>query len=441
MINTNIFDGDVKIIDLNALTYFLNKLREESSNKYILSSNVVTNSDINSIFDKVIDTLYGQITDDNTILLFNNLQNDIYTLKYVDSGGNSLNNYSDICTLSINGENVEYLDFIKENIPPYQAEAIGIYNSNDEKVGTIQIDNFKPEFGERLYRFGLLSDVHDYEGSPAEASDDFFKVLDLFNSKEDVELTCICGDITQDGTEEEYEFYSNDVKRFSPNTPVYATPGNHDATREGLNEEWWNKYVGTPRTFEFSKTLANGSVDHFLFLGMYYWNFYNAYLPEDIEWLSNKLEEYKNDRCFVFTHLFFPDRAGNMNNVYPSYNWLAGEQLDILRGLNDRYVNSIWFSGHSHWKWELQKYQDRANIYRVYDSKNKPISGWNVHVPSCAQPIDSNGSSREQKNLEAQGAVVDVYENYIDIRGIDIKNNKYLPIATYRLDTIKMNVE
>jgi hypothetical protein len=30
---------------------------------------------------------------------------------------------------------------------------------------------------------------------------------------------------------------------------------------------------------------------------------------------------------------------------------------------------------------------------------------------------------------------MDVYENYIDIRAIDLKNNKYLPIGTYRLDT------
>lgn len=37
--------------------------------------------------------------------------------------------------------------------------------------------------------------------------------------------------------------------------------------------------------------------------------------------------------------------------------------------------------------------------------------------------------------LEAEGGVMDVYENYVDIRGINLKNEKYLPIATYRLDT------
>ena len=42
--------------------------------------------------------------------------------------------------------------------------------------------------------------------------------------------------------------------------------------------------------------------------------------------------------------------------------------------------------------------------------------------------------------LESEGAIVDVYENYIDIRGMDLKNEKYLPIAQYRLDTTLVEI-
>ena len=133
------------------------------------------------------------------------------------------------------------------------------------------------------------------------------------------------------------------------------------------------------------------------------------------------------------THLFFPTRAGNLNNIYPSGNWLGGTQLTTIQALNDRYKNAIWFSGHSHWKWYLQKYQDNANIYRNN-------CGWCVHVPSCASPIDSDGTSRVEKPLESEGAIVDVYDNYIDIRGMDLKNQKYLPIAQYRLDTTLIDI-
>jgi hypothetical protein len=35
----------------------------------------------------------------------------------------------------------------------------------------------------------------------------------------------------------------------------------------------------------------------------------------------------------------------------------------------------------------------------------------------------------------SEGAVIEVYDNHIDILGIDFANDKYLPIGTYRLNT------
>lgn len=55
----------------------------------------------------------------------------------------------------------KYKDFINVNIAPYAANHIGVYDKNGNKIGCIPIDGFKPEYGERLYRFGLISDVHN----------------------------------------------------------------------------------------------------------------------------------------------------------------------------------------------------------------------------------------------------------------------------------------
>lgn len=410
----------------------------------------------------------GNISTDNTITLLSNLiSNGVYTLKYEDSAGVPIDNFSDICTLTVSDNDAVYSDFIEENIPPYLSEYIGVYNESGSRVGYILISNFKPSFGERLYRFGLLSDVHDYDESDAYPSDDFNEALSVFNDKETVEFTCICGDITQNGTEAELQKYQTDVQTYSPNTPVYTTTGNHDCVQgaTAINETLWRTYTGQDICFELSKTLSNGKTDHFLFFGMTSWSLGSSGTPyndTNITWLSNKLESYKNERCFVFTHLFFPDRAGNLGKIYPYYNWLGGSQLTRIQALCDKYVNSIWFSGHSHWKWYLQKYEDNANIYRAYDLTGKPTCGWCVHVPSCASPIDSDYSStgtssslaptfsttgRVSKPLESEGAVVDVYENYVDIRGIIFKGpndsdyvDKYAPIATYRLDTTLFNV-
>jgi hypothetical protein len=381
----------------------------------------------------------GEILDDNTIkLLSSMLKNGTYTLRYEDVGGNIIENFQDITTLTITNTDATYSDFINVNIPPYLAESIGVYDVTNERIGSIPLEFFKPAFGERLYRFGLLSDVHDYEGSVAEPSDDFRRALKLFNDKEDVEMTCICGDISENGTTAEFQMYAQDVVAQSPDTPVYTTTGNHDCPQGGspINYVQWEAYTGHSLTFEVNRPLDNGTVDHFLFLGMSRWNFSQPYEATSLNWLEDKLKNYKNERCFIFTHLFFPDCAGNFKEIYPSYNWLSGSQLTKLEEMRDKFKNTIWFSGHSHWKWYLQKFEDTANVCRKYNNDNKPDSGWTVHVPSCACPIDSDGiTSRVSKPLESEGAVVDVYENYVDIRGIDLKNNLYLPIATYRLDT------
>ena len=348
-----------------------------------------------------------------------------YTLKYVDGDGEPLEDYADICTISID-QMATYEDFIDANVAPYSADAIGIFDTAGEKVGSIVINGIKADNSGLLYSIGMLSDVHI---GVETATDDFVNALNFFK-KANTEFTCICGDISENGSEEEWGVYQTIVEANS-SKPVYTTTGNHDCPNSGtIDEALWNIYTGQNLTFEVTK----GS-DHFLFLGMSTWNFTNAYTESNIKWLENKLEEYRNERCFVITHLFFPDRAGNMLNIYPSYNWLAGTQLTTLQTMRDRYKNTIWFSGHSHWKWSLQQYDDDANICR------NPESGWSVHVPSCAKPIDSNGTSREDRYAQSEGAVINVYENHIDILGVDFISGKYLPIATYRLDTTLQEVE
>lgn len=425
----------------NNLTIFLQEIADAI--RYVKgTSDPINPQDFANLILSLAEKILGNIDDNNVITLLSNMvADDTYTLKYNDKNNNVIENFADICTLTVNGTDVSYNDLIDVNIPPYLAESIGVYTSEGTRIGMIEITKFKPNFGERLYRVGLLSDVHDYEGSSAEPSDDFRTALSLFNNKEDVVMTCITGDISQNGTTSEFQMFKDDVEALSPTTPVYTTSGNHDCGSGSggeINEATWSAYTGQKLVFELSRTLDNGKTDHFLFLGMSSWSLGSngtPYSTENIDWLETKLKEYRNERCFVFTHLFFPDRAGNLNEIYPSYNWLQGTQLTRLQSLCDKYTNSIWFSGHSHWKWYLQKYQDRANIYRKYNDDGTPSCGWCVHIPSCASPIDSNGSTRVEKPLESEGGVLDVYENYVDIRGIDLKNNLYLPIATYRLDT------
>ena len=346
-----------------------------------------------------------------------------------------------------------YESFINSNVAPYSAAAIGIFNSNGELINKINIDGFKPSYTDRLFRFGILSDVHNNNVGSQSNEDiaDLTNALSVLNSIESVNMTCICGDITQGGRPAQFAVYRDTVSTNSPNTPVYTTTGNHDCPSSGgLLDTDWEPYTGNAKTFEIIKQIGGKNVP-FLFLGMNLYSLGDAgtpYLDTDLDWLEEKLEEYRNERVFVITHLFFPTKAGNFKQIYPSTNWLGGSQLERLQAMNERYLNSIWFSGHSHWKWYLQKYEDKANVYRSYDDNGNPTCGWTVHIPSCASPIDSNGvSSRVSKPLESEGGIVDVYSDYIVLRGIVFKKesdseytNKYEPIAQYKLDTTLITI-
>ena len=353
-----------------------------------------------------------------------------------------------------------FTDLIKNNVAPYSASKIGVYGSDGSRVGEIPLGAFKPNYGERLYRFGLLSDVHNEDSQTTENAQDFINALTELNNKESIEFICITGDLTQyshstGNIATEMTLYQNNLNAAGVNKPVYVTTGNHDCPgstdvdyttfyqKAGLSDIAPSS--GATASYEVTKThtTSRGTTvtDHFLFLTMRRYEFTSStYYDADITWLGNKLEAYKNDRCFVFTHMFFPDYAGNLNRIYPSGNWLSGPQLTSLKNLIDSYPRTYWFSGHSHWKWYLQKYQDKANIYPTSNSGR--TTGWAVHIPSCASPIDSDGSSRVSMPLQSEGGVVDVYEDYVDIRGIEFKgpgdsnyNMKYIPVAQYRLYT------
>lgn len=352
-----------------------------------------------------------------------------FTLMYEGKDRQPLAEYAPICTLDA-GQVARYEDFIDENAAPRDAKAIGIYDADGKRLGKIRISALKSKSAKKpLYSYGVLTDVH-FGVPKIDPVNDFKRALKFF-AAEGASMICICGDISQNGTEEEFQAFANAAAQSE--LPVYTTTGNHDCTKKGINPEQWKQYTGKPLVFEKSVEV-NGKADHFLFLGMKRWNFKEAYYDEHIDWLENKLKEYEGERCFVITHLFFPERAGNLNDIYPPKNWLRGPQLERLEDLCRKYHASVWFSGHSHWEWALQKYQDRANIHRDY-ADGKPASGWTVHVPGCGCPITSDGTTRVNNPPASEGALIRVYKKHVEVVGVDLKNGKYLPIATYRLDT------
>ena len=320
-----------------------------------------------------------------------------------------------------------YVNFIPENVAPVGVKKIGVYDSSGKRLFGILLDDLAlpSDRGKKLYSFGSLSDVHvQYDTAQA----DFQKALAYLNNTEDVEFTCICGDLTVNGTDAELTQYKGYVDSYSPNTPVYAVFGNHD-TYQGLYNNT-QKYTEQP----FNYTFTQGE-DVFIMIGNisgYSGAIGTLFTQATLQWLYEQLEANRNKRCFLFQHILSAKGCGDAFNVYP-HTKLSGDEATVFESLVSHYKNVVWFHGHSHFKFYLQYGNDMANIDKVFGT-------WSVHIPSLSVPRDVSGSSYSTIYAESEGYVVDVYKDGIHLRGRDFVKEEFLPIASYWLDTTLVNI-
>ena len=316
-------------------------------------------------------------------------------------------------------------DFIAENVALLNTRRIGIYDENGNRVGQIPLGSLKPPVpGQKQYSFGALSDVHIVYNT---AQDDFKKALTYLNETEDVEFTCICGDLTENGSADQLAVYKSYVDTYSADTPVYAITGNHEATSEPNTTARIQPYTGKPLYYSFT----HGN-DVFIMVGEYRWNNDALFETGELQWLYETLEANRNKRCFVFFHVFPWGDSGNANSGY-EHDIFSGTQGNVFKSLMVHYKNVTLFHGHSHFKFYLQEEDDKANYSNALGYRS-------VHIPSLSVPRDILNGSRVDIYADSEGYVVDVYENGIHLRGRDFVKDEFLPIASYWLDTTLQTV-
>lgn len=319
-----------------------------------------------------------------------------------------------------------YRDFIPENVAPKNAKRIGIYDSNGNRVGTIPLGNLVfPNVGQKLYSFGALSDVHiGYQT----AESDFQIALSYLNEQEKVAFTFICGDLSGDGSDTQLAQY----KTIAGGSSVYAIAGNH----EGMTADVENRiatYTGKPLYYSF----AHGN-DVFIMVGTIGGEMYSdgvVFVDGELQWLYETLEANRNKRCFVFQHIFAGVEkeavCGNAGGLYTNWCWHNTAECRVFESLMAHYTNVIWFHGHSHLRFALQKF---GQLYANYSTADGYRS---VHIPSLTVPRDDANGDGTYENVfgGSEGYVVDAYENGIHLRGRDFVKGEFLPIASYWLDT------
>lgn len=335
-----------------------------------------------------------------------------YSLKYAN-GNTILEDYDSIMESTNTSDT--YNALMNLNIAPENATKVVLVEDNEIKASIDLPSDFEKITDTPLYSVGLISDTHiDGDGTDtADSINDFKKALTLFKNK-NVSFIAHCGDVTENNRTSDYTTFSNAI---ADNTiPLKTIAGNHDSYSE------LEKITGNGLYYEH--VVGN---DVYLFLGAYKASGVEPFSTEELSWLETKLSSYTNKRVFLFLH-YYCSPVGNANNLDNSALAKTGQAL-IFRNLMNTYKNNvIYFSGHSHLTYKLQELASTANVSLVTD--DMPIR---VHIPSTGRPRILSDGTITNNYVGSQCAIMDVYSNYVVIKGYDLSSNKIMPIAMYKI--------
>ena len=327
----------------------------------------------------------------------------------------------------------KYTHFIPENIAPNGTKRIGVYDSNGQKVFGVALGRLGLPSSNKQYSFCALSDVHITYDT---ASADFQRAL-TYVENSDCAFTCICGDLTGDGSDNQMSEYKRLVDTYAKTKPVYAISGNHESSLDYVNYDRTTPYTGKPLYYSF--TQGN---DVFIMLGHYgkkndgeVWLSNEFVNTAELQFLYETLEANRNKRCFIFNHVYpYDDGVGDANRIYNGKVWRTtdGGIGEAFINLLKHYKNTILFHGHSHLRLKLQEIDKKANY-------SSAVGYRSVHIPSLAVPRDKKDDGFTIVYAESEGYIVDVYENYVVLNGWDFIDNdadgNIIPLGTYKIDT------
>lgn len=322
----------------------------------------------------------------------------------------------------------KYEGFIQQNVAPNGATKIGVYDENGKRKAVFPLGNLKRPIGEKRFSFGLISDIH-VSAERTETSTHFHNALSWFES-------CGCafcahaGDMTNIGfwyNKGDAEIYTGQFAEYKricelhPNMTVYGICGNHEnynnVITENLNE--LEEYTGNGLYFQ----IEHGG-DLFIFIGEP--ASYQAMNDEEFLWFKNLIESNPTKRVHVFTHYFVANDSGSTKNCYTCY---FGNREAEFKALMANHGKAIHYHGHSHIKLECQELDESTN----YTEKNGFPS---VHVPSVGESRNvvkqADGTwKRVTEGLCSQGYVVDVYDDFVILNGVDFIAGKPVPLGVF----------
>ncbi len=354
----------------------------------------------------------------------------------------------------------KYTHFIPENIAPVGVQKIGVYNGK-KRVCDVSLGRLTPPQGTPLYSFCVLADTHLDADRQDEKVTLFERALEYVNGDHNCKFTVVCGDLVDNGLLDIQAENYKAVVGETAKKPVYSISGNHDTIWGYPTDARMESYTGYPLYYAVAKTgeisgriYANADIsesDLLIFLGYYGkdhsggngdWRGGEQFSAEELTWLESTLSDNVDKRCFIFIHPYIPGGAGNPPLTVTPPNpppdlWTKKSNVTTDAGADfltilARYPETLLFNGHSHYRYRTQEEESKAVVY-VADGYTS------IHVPSVTRLRDVENGKRKDLTVSdsdygGEGYIVDVYSDYICLRGRDFWKGDWSVIGTYKID-------
>lgn len=343
-----------------------------------------------------------------------------YILYWANTTG-KLKEHSPIATVKASGDVTEYTMIDSLFIPQGTTKIIAYSKSGNtisDEWAEAKIDK-EAVLGTdgKLYSFNVITDIHigaSYDTHLERALKSIFR-----KDPNSVGIFTV-GDNTENGYESQYKKLMDIVNLNLENKDIkmYFTLGNHDMIGDFDEQvELFKKYTGMKGVYHH--TVINDT--YFIHLGNEdkdSWTNPVLISENQMKWLENLLNEASSKKgpVFVFLHQPLYDTvAGSL----PGQNWDGVKDHKALRALLDKYPNVLLFTGHTHWKFDSRT--------TMLNGKGKTANYFNTSAIAYLW-------TDEDKHYDgSQGYFVEVYKDYVLVRGYDFELEEWSSCAQFML--------
>lgn len=279
-------------------------------------------------------------------------------------------------------------------------------------------DTLKRNKSNFLYSFQVLTDLHIQSVFPSHISHLKMAIRDISSLESKSKGIFTTGDNINRTTAAEYELLLSILNEVSnENTPeINFAFGNHDYMYNTTYEvavDLFKKYTKMPDVY-YSKMIEGNK---FIVLASDSKIMEGAMSQTQMDWLENELKETDpSQSTFIFIHQPLKDTVSGSLKTKMNQNWYGFRQQDQqLKAIINKYPNVIMFSGHTHW---------------TLDSVSPALFGnyQNASFVNCAS-VGYLWNDDDKQETGSEGIYVDVYEDYVFIKGREFLDGKWVSAA------------